>query len=149
MPAEFSGCRALLPLGCLAPSPDDDQWPPAALFGSVGGVEEELRTHVASYLRAGTIFFAWMEYTRDVVGDAFGVSGGSAVLSDGRFYWRADAAEYVETYGIAIPVEAIDHMRSRQWIPPIIAEGSDEYLEIYNEITRLNSTSWNTDELEH
>lgn len=59
-----------------------------------------------------------MEYTRDVLADRFGVPGGSAVLSDGAYYWRLDGADYVETYGIGLPSAFLDQGQERDLQPP-------------------------------
>lgn len=34
---------------------------------------------------------------------SFRVPGGSSLVSDGRFVWRADLSAYVETYNIDLP----------------------------------------------
>ena len=59
-----------------------------------------------------------MEYTRDVIGDRFGVPGGSSIHSDGTYYWRSDAVEYIKEYGIPVPEDAIRLFKSRDWQPP-------------------------------
>lgn len=92
------------------------------------GLDVEARRNVASYLRTGTIVFALMEYTTDVIGDAFGVSGGSAIKTDGRYYWRTDAAEYVEMYGIHVEDDAVEWMRGHRWVAPSL--DGDAVLEI-------------------
>jgi hypothetical protein len=62
-----------------------------------------------------------MEYSKDVIADEFTVAGGSGVISDGDYYWRADAAEYVEYRGIEIPDMAIAVMRERNWNAPALS----------------------------
>jgi len=94
---------------------------------------EGQRASIAGYLRAGAVVFAIMEYTRDVLNGTFGVSGGSALLTDGVYYWRGDAADYVERYGIALPDEFLRHGRALRWLPRSMAEedilGVYQYLE--------------------
>lgn len=65
---------------------------------------------------------AIMEYTRDALEDAFGVSGGSAIMTDGVYYWRRDTAEYVETYGIDLPAEFLEHGCRLNWVPPSLTK---------------------------
>ena len=77
-----------------------------------------MRQRVADYLTGGASIFALMEYTTDILEGAFGVSGGSAILSDGTYYWRRDAADYVRHYGIDVGAEALSHMSSNDWAPP-------------------------------
>ena len=109
---------------------------PEELRGMVGGLDRDLRRSVASYLRRGALILAIMEYTRDVLDDKFGVSGGSAIVSDGTFYWREDAANYIEEYGIAVPDDVVSHMRDQGWVPPVLDEDTklriDQYL--WNEL---------------
>lgn len=109
------------------------------LLALAGALAEGERAAIASYLRAGAIVFAIMECTKDVIGafpkirrenirpgvnileawgGAFAVSGGSAILTDGTFYWRLDAADYVEHYGIGLPEEFLCHGRSLGWSAP-------------------------------
>ncbi|MFZ2503067.1 MAG: hypothetical protein WAW88_10380 [Nocardioides sp.] len=85
-----------------------------------GTLAESLRGQVAAYLRSGALVLALMEHTRDVIDGAFGTPGGSGILTDGTFYWRADAADYVEHYGIAVDEEALDWMESNDWQAPAV-----------------------------
>jgi hypothetical protein len=95
---------------------------------------------VAAYLRAGSIVCPFMGCLPDVLdgrhedlreprhrGDrrqrrktAF--LGGVALQSDGAYYWRMEAADYVEHYRIGLPDEFIEQMRSLDWKPPILSE---------------------------
>lgn len=118
------------PLGVLAPVPGIGGWEGSGLAEHVGGLPDELRETVANYLATCPVFLAWMEHTRDQISDRFGVDGGSAIVSDGAFYWRLDAAAYVREYGIAVPREAIENMRQRNWTPPEFAR--DDYLSLYS-----------------
>jgi len=85
-----------------------------------GCIPESERGAVASYLRAGRIVLAIMEYTRDVLDGRFGVSGGSAIQTDGVYYWRRDAADYVEHYGSNLPKDFLEQGRRLGWsLPPL------------------------------
>lgn len=55
--------------------------------------------------RLGIAIFPIMGYVEDVIDGKFGVSGGIAIVSDGAYCWRRDAAEFVERYGIGLPEE--------------------------------------------
>jgi hypothetical protein len=96
---------------------------------------EEFRSKVIRYLGSGPMFLAWMQYTRDVIGDRFGVSGGSAIMSDDVYYWRLDAIDYVREYGIVVPDEALSHMESRGWMCPEIARV--DYDRIYRRLASM------------
>ncbi|MET8290091.1 hypothetical protein ABZV80_33470 [Streptomyces sp. NPDC005132] len=58
-----------------------------------------------------------MGVSEDVLGSKFSRSGGTGIMSDGRFFWRLDAADYVQHYGIELPEEFIAHGDSCQWVP--------------------------------
>lgn len=83
-----------------------------------GELPEQERPLIANYLRSGAIVFALMESSHDILKDAFRVAGGSAVLTDGTYYWRLDAADYVERYGIGLPEEFLSYGRRLQWLAP-------------------------------
>jgi hypothetical protein len=90
------------------------------------------RQALAQYLRSATIVFAIMEHSRDVIDAAFESPGGSAVMTDGSYYWRLDAADYVAHYGIGLPVEFLQRRRGSNWktccVPPADAIRIDRYL---------------------
>ncbi|WP_328502158.1 hypothetical protein OG828_22810 [Streptomyces sp. NBC_00457] len=86
-----------------------------------GVIPEGERGRIAEYLRSGTPIIALMGFSEDILGKKFSRSGGTAIMSDGRFFWRLDAADYVEHYGIELPEEFISHGNSRQWVPPVLS----------------------------
>ena len=125
--------------GVLAPQREFEQLR-GDLLALQGAIPKNERTLIARYLRAGAVVFAIMEYTRDVVGGAFGVSGGSAINTDGTYYWRVDAADYVEHYGIGLPDSFLRHGRALQWSAPVVSPEDvlliDKYL--YEHAPRLH-----------
>ena len=126
----------LLPLGSLAPRPGEE-WS-GELLDLALVMPHELCVKVVDYLSRCPVFLAWMEYTRDAIGDRFGVSGGSAIASDGCYYWRLDAVEYIKEYVISVPDSAVRHMESRAWVPPEFSR--QEYLAIYEELMEMVGT---------
>lgn len=110
----------LRPLGGFASAPQAGPWTARDLDTSAT-MAPELRELVAAYLKRCPMILAWMEYTRDEIGDRFGVSGGSAICSDGTYYWRYDAVDYIREYGIAVPDEAVRHFESLDWQPPVFS----------------------------
>lgn len=100
------------------------------------------RKAVSNYLRSAPIVFAIMEHTWDVLERAFDVAGGSAILTDGTYYWRYDAADYVSHYGIALPPEFLERGRRSGWRLPLLSEEQilaiDDYLQAYGQ--RLQDT---------
>jgi hypothetical protein len=88
----------------------------------VGKLPETARSGMTTYLQRGAIVFAAMEYTTDVLNQSFGVSGGSAILTDGDYCWRRDLAEYVDCYRVELPTKLIELARSRHWEPPSLTD---------------------------
>jgi len=121
-------------LGVLAPRPGK-AWSGSELKGGVDVVPSSLRERVAGYLEQCPVFLAWMGYTRDLLGDRFGVDGGGAIVSDGAYYWRLDAAAYVREYGIAVPPSALERMQEREFAPPVFSV--EEYSLIYRELASI------------
>ena len=117
----------LKPLGFFAVSNwDDRERAKKVLEGLPKREDQELNTKLSRYLREAPVVLAWMEYTSDLLGDSFGVSGGSAIVSDGTYFWRLDTAEYVESYGLELPEEFVDHARSLEFRVPEPAFSVDE-----------------------
>ncbi|WP_147463396.1 hypothetical protein [Cellulomonas triticagri] len=79
-----------------------------------------------------------MGYTEDEIGGRFSVPAGAALSTDGVYFWRVDAARYVEEYGFAIPQAAIDHFVSVEWSPPSLDRAT--LIAIEREIDRI--TGW-------
>ncbi|MBT2443910.1 hypothetical protein J7E93_28210 [Streptomyces sp. ISL-36] len=93
-----------------------------------GGVPEEERAAIGAYLRNALVIIALMGYSEDVLEGRFSVTGGSAILSDGTYFWRRDAAEYVETYGTSLPEDFLRRGRATGWAPAHLTR--DEVLDI-------------------
>lgn len=94
----------------------------AELRAHAGEVSARERGPLADYLRGGRIVFAIMEHTEDVLGGSFRTPGGSAIQTDGIYYWRSDAADYVERYGIGLPIEFLGRARGLDWRAPDVSE---------------------------
>ena len=72
------------------------------------------------YLECSPIILPWMECTEDIIGGKFKVLGGSAIMSDGKYFWRYEAGEYLRHYPIRVPDEAIAHFRSQKLIQRVV-----------------------------
>jgi hypothetical protein len=98
----------------------------------VGAIAPSEREAIANYLRSSSIVIALMEHTRDVLGNEFAVPGGSAIHTDGVFYWRRDAADYVYHYGVGLPLEFLELGRGSHWLPRLLSRKDvlaiDDYL---------------------
>lgn len=112
---------AVRPLGVFGPHNRAEFALDRELLLAQDRLDEPTRERVAGYLRSGTLVLALMEYTTDVIDGAFGVSGGSGIVTDGIYYWRFDAAWYVECYGIAIAGELLAWMEQHDWRAPEVA----------------------------
>lgn len=122
--------RTVIPLGVFGDGvlqSDVGRWR-TSLTALGGAIPSTDRAKVAHYLRTCPVILAFMSYTEDVLEGAFGVSGGSGVVSDGTHYWRRDAAEYVEFYGTGLPEEFLRRGESTEWQPPALT--GQEILEI-------------------
>ena len=84
---------------------------------------------LTDYLDACPVFLAWTEHTRDEIEGRLVVPGGSAIVSDGHYYWRLDASAYIREYGMSVPAAALRYFEQRNWLPPDFDEPS--YLRIY------------------
>ncbi|MFF8607098.1 hypothetical protein ACF06X_14250 [Streptomyces sp. NPDC015346] len=93
-----------------------------------GAIPEDERAAIGAYLRNAPVIIALMGYSEDVLEGRFSVTGGSAVLSDGTWFWRRDAAEYVERYGTALPEDFLRNGRAARWTPARLTR--DEVLDI-------------------
>ncbi|MFF9623796.1 hypothetical protein [Streptomyces griseosporeus] len=101
----------------------------------VGAIPEGDRKKIAAYLRSGTPVIALMGFSEDVLGNRFSRPGGTALMSDGRFFWRLDAADYVEHYGTRLPEEFLTHGTARQWSPRPLTR--DEVIAVDDRLAEL------------
>ncbi|WP_369372026.1 hypothetical protein AB1046_01545 [Promicromonospora sp. Populi] len=122
------------PLGTLAPTDRATPWSAQRLDRS-REMPSDVRVRVLDYLTGCPVFLAWMEVTRDEIGGQFEVAGGSAIASDGVYYWRLDGIEYIREYGIPVPHDAVAYFEARKWIVPTIERA--EYIQIYRELDEL------------
>lgn len=125
----------LKPLFPSTADPGSGEFSREELIEIAGRMPEELRPAIAAYLRSAPMFLAWMELTDDLVEGRFRVPGGSAVNSDGTYYWRLDTADYVEHYGIGVPAAFLEHVRARNWEPGDVDDV--RFLEIYEELEHI------------
>jgi hypothetical protein len=88
------------------------------LLEHAGELSNDLRERCSDYLRAGTLIIAFMEQTTDVINEEFTVPGGSGIRSDGLYYWRQDAAQYVDVYGVGLDSEFLRHCERHDWVAP-------------------------------
>lgn len=82
-----------------------------------GTLDHEDALRIAAYLRSGELVLAIMEQTVDVLDSRFSTAGGSGIQTDGRFFWRLDAADYVEHYDMSVPADFVELGRSIGWEP--------------------------------
>ncbi|MFE2534955.1 hypothetical protein [Streptomyces sp. NPDC059371] len=104
----------------------------------VGAIPKEERARIVEYLRSGTPIIALMGFSEDVLGNKFSRPGGTAIMSDGRFFWRLDAADYVQHYGIELPEEFIAHGDARQWAPTALSR--EEVAQVDRHLGHLRKT---------
>ncbi len=76
------------------------------------------KDQVVRYLNAGHPVLDIMEITVDVIERAFQIPGGSSILTDGTFIWRADLPSYIERYHIRLPAEFLEFMSENHYEVP-------------------------------
>ncbi|MEV0266266.1 hypothetical protein AB0I49_33665 [Streptomyces sp. NPDC050617] len=76
------------------------------------------KDQVVQYLDAGHPILDIMEMTVDVIERAFQTPGGSSILTDGSFIWRADLSAYIKHYSIRLPKEFLEFMSKNHYEMP-------------------------------
>src|SRR5438094_394054 len=104
----------------------------AGLFRELGYGDEHnpsLRAHIAEapqeheaeilhYLKNGLLFVATPGIVFDVLADTRKIIGAPHILTDGTWAWSKDLVYYVKEYHCRLPVDFVEHMKSRNWEPP-------------------------------
>lgn len=112
--------RELLPLVPLVDQPCKGMGIPSL---STEPYDDVTRERLACYLETAAMIDPWMSFSPDVLGERFRpVSGGDSVMSDGVWYWRYDAAQYVRHYPIRVPEDALKYFAECGWVPPVFDE---------------------------
>lgn len=96
-----------------------------SILGKVRNQASYPKSEVMNYLESGYEIFDIMEGTSDVINGLFRVPGGSSLVSDGRFVWRADLSKYVEHYNLELPEHFISFLSENSFSLP---DASDEAL---------------------
>ncbi|MFP8906025.1 hypothetical protein [Streptomyces atacamensis] len=73
---------------------------------------------MTSHLASGHPILDIMEVTSDLIGGKFQSPGGSSVMTDGEYAWRADLVEYVRHYRINLPQEFIQWVDEKPYKAP-------------------------------
>jgi hypothetical protein len=80
------------------------------------------QARAAEYLRNGTSFASFTAIEPDPIDPSQPATEGVSLLTDGAWVWPSTLAVYVERHNVRVPVEFINHMRSRQWSPRQLSE---------------------------
>ncbi|MFF4573776.1 hypothetical protein [Streptomyces sp. NPDC001410] len=110
----------------------------AEMLEQVDALAPDERPVIASYMKRGSVVLAIMEHTTDIVEAQFGTPGGSGIFTDGEFYWRGDAAHYVEVYGVSPGRDFIQHVQERNGEPPVLSQ--DEIADIDDYFVAMRRT---------
>ncbi|QOD10371.1 hypothetical protein [Rathayibacter toxicus] len=92
------------------------------LYPFMGQIRTSERDAIADYLDRGIMIFGWMCSDKSIFGQFNGSSGG--MLTDGQYYWRDDAGDYVRALGIGIPAPALRSMKKLEGQPFTISKDS-------------------------
>jgi hypothetical protein len=107
---------------------------PRLLLESRGTIPPALRALVVAYLRSGTVLGVSDGVQKDWF-DRSKVAGKDDLLVDGIWLWPGHFAYYVETYGIAVPQEFLEHMASQSWVAkPVSADALDAFARSLGEL---------------
>ncbi|RLU90393.1 hypothetical protein CTZ27_20880 [Streptomyces griseocarneus] len=90
---------------------------------------------MSEYLNSGHPLLDVMETTVDVLAGSFHVPGGSSVLTDGEFVWRADLPSYVEEYLIWLPPEFLAFAAENLFKAPDVAH--EKLLDVSASVSEL------------
>jgi hypothetical protein len=128
----------LKPLGVFGEREYQKKWGPEVaeeLRRIVGEIPKSERTRISSYLSSGTPILALMGYSSDILDGKFEMAGGMGIMSDGVYFWRQDAAKYVEFYGTALDPQFLTRAEDLNWTAPVITQQEvielDRYLFAY------------------
>ncbi|MGY1454361.1 hypothetical protein [Streptomyces sp. SS8] len=77
---------------------------------------------MTSYLASGHPILDIMEVTSDLIGGKFQSPGGSSVMTDGEYAWRADLVEYVKHYRINLPQDFIQWVDEKYYKVPEVSQ---------------------------
>jgi hypothetical protein len=77
---------------------------------------------IADYLRSGLQYATVPALTFDVLSPDRRALGPLRYLTDGEWIWRSDLAHYVEHYHCRVAAAFVEHMQSRNWLPPAAAD---------------------------
>jgi hypothetical protein len=86
------------------------------LADAMNGLDAADVPRVIAHLRAGVGVIDFMEMCVDPLDAAQAHPGGSSLMSDGRWVWRADLAYYVHRYRVALDPEFVRDVRSGRLI---------------------------------
>lgn len=82
-----------------------------SIHSLVGTLSADDVALVVDYLRSGTVVVDVMEAVIDPVDSVTCINGGSSLVSDGVWVWRADLAYFVEKYRVGLPSDFLVHAR--------------------------------------
>ncbi len=73
---------------------------------------------MTDYLVSGHPILDLMEITFDLIGKKFQSPGGSSVMTDGEYVWRADLVEYVRHYRVNLPENFVQWVEGNSYEVP-------------------------------
>lgn len=116
----------LKPFGTMVPNVEEYR---RVLESLRGGLEANLRSAVSRYLRTASCVISMVKSSSDILNPRLVYERGNDFLSDGYYFWRRDAAEYIDNYRIGLDREAITHMQANGWRPPKLSETEVDEIE--------------------
>ncbi|MGW6122090.1 hypothetical protein ACWFRF_23795 [Nocardia sp. NPDC055165] len=100
-------------------------WPEVSLADLVGHLDDELREPLSHYMLECQSLVTTQSMA-DPLDPARGHGVPTGMSSDGTWVWSAYWGYFVREYGIAVPNEFIDHVRSRNFEPVLLDQDEQE-----------------------
>ncbi|AJM76960.1 hypothetical protein [Rathayibacter toxicus] len=94
----------------------------SSLYPFIGQIHSSEREAIAEYLDRGVMLVGWMGSSEKIFGTLQSHAGG--MLTDGQYYWRMDAGDYVRMLGAGIPSPVLRSMKRREGKPITISHDS-------------------------
>jgi hypothetical protein len=112
----------VIPIGWFADLPHGDKDEGDQLAQRMNELLDSTRTQIADYLDHGNVLAETLgTITHDVLDPNAEPIGPLRTLTDGVLVWPSDLSYYVRRYGVGLPREATDVMRSHHWTVPALS----------------------------
>ncbi|MFI5716492.1 hypothetical protein [Nocardia sp. NPDC051750] len=85
------------------------------------------RERIARYMKSSPGVLDVLDVVIDMLTKSDKIASASSLISDGEWIWRVDSVHYFGRYNIDIPEEFLEHVRTKNYTPPIDITLSPEF----------------------